>query len=332
MNKTSFLICSILFTLMPSFQVFSAELDKATSARLATLSKQLNVSLEDLKNAVGEATYEQKVIDSITKPWEAKPWYKYRTIFLTEERAKAGAQFMKDNLPVFIKAEKAYGVDREIIAAILGVETYFGTKMGAYKIIDSLYTLGFHYPKRAEFFSKEFANYVKLAKEQEWELTEHLGSYAGAMGMGQFMPSSYIHYAVDFNGDGKKDLFGSREDAIGSIANYFQKSKWKFHQPVAYEVTVAKPAGIASLKNKKNTLDTTWEALRKNGVKLVDESIRITDDQKVKLLALDADEDSKQYFVVFNNFISITRYNTSPLYAMAVYDLSRAIADEFSNL
>ena len=170
------------------------------------------------------------------------------------------------------------------------------------------------------------------AKEQEWELTEHLGSYAGAMGMGQFMPSSYIHYAVDFNGDGKKDLFGSREDAIGSIANYFQKSKWKFHQPVAYEVTVAKPAGIASLKNKKNTLDTTWGALRKNGVKLVDESIRITDDQKVKLLALDADEDSKQYFVVFNNFISITRYNTSPLYAMAVYDLSRAIADEFSNL
>ena len=332
MKKEKLLLCSLLFTMLPSLQACAADLDKTTNARLTTLSKQVNVNLKDLQDAVAAANYDQRVIDAITKPWEAKPWYKYRTIFLTEERAKAGAEFLKDNLEIFEKAEKKYGVDKEIIIAILGVETYFGTRMGNYKILDSLYTLGFHYPKRAEFFSKEFANFIKLAKEQEWELDEPLGSYAGAMGMGQFMPSSYIHYAVDFDGDQKRELFHNHADAIGSIANYFNKSKWKLHKPVAYVVTVKDPSKIASLKNKKNTLDTTWGALQKQGVKLEDANLTVDAGENVKLLALDADESTKQYFVVFNNFISITRYNTSPLYAMAVYDLSRAIKEQFDQL
>lgn len=321
-----------LTTLALGLNATAATLDQPTSVRLNKLNKEVKVDLKLLEQGIEAANYDQRVIDAITKPWEAKPWYKYRTIFLTEERAQQGAEFFKENLPLFIKAEKTFGVNKEIIIAILGVETYFGTRMGNYKILDSLYTLGFHYPKRSEFFSKEFANFIKLAHEQGWVLDEPLGSYAGAMGMGQFMPSSYIHYAVDFDGDGKRDLFNNKADAIGSIANYFNKSKWKLNQPVAYEVEVKAPNSIASLKNKKNTLDTTWGELSKQGVTLKDPKIKIAPNEKVKLLALDADENSKQYFVIFNNFISITRYNTSPLYAMAVYELSLAIKKAYEDL
>lgn len=303
----------------------NSENAKNITNQLKALSKTVKVDFNDLQNAANSAVMQQSIIDAITKPWEAKPWYKYEALFITPERISKGAEFFLENEKIFINAEKKYGVNKEIIAAILGVETYYGTKMGNHRILDALYTLGFYYPKRSEYFSKEFANFVKLAKEQNWDVTEKLGSYAGAMGMGQFMPSSYLYYAVDFDGDGYRDLFNNKFDAIGSIANYFAKSKWTLGKPVAYKVTVPHREKVAKLINNKLELNTTWKNLVNLGVTLEDPLVIVGQDQKVKLLELDSGEKSKDYYIVFPNFISITRYNRSPLYAMAVYELSMGI-------
>ncbi|MBQ8708559.1 MAG: lytic murein transglycosylase B [Succinivibrionaceae bacterium] len=305
-------------------QIQAAELTKPVSARLSELSHETRVDEKVLRDAVRHAEYQPKIIEMITKPWESKPWYKYRTIFLTEKRISEGARFLRENIGELERAERAYGVEKEIIVAILGVETTYGQNMGSWKIVDALYTLGFHYPKRAKYFSKEFANYVKLARQQGWDIEEHKGSYAGAMGMAQFMPSSYLSYAVDFNNDGSRDLFHTPSDAIGSIANYFKNSKWTFGRPVAYEAVVAKRASVASLLGGKPAPNTTVGELKRKGVEIYSGGKALNDKDKVKLLELDGDE-GKIYYVVYPNFVSITRYNTSPLYAMAVYQLSQEI-------
>ena len=302
----------------------AAEITKQTSHRLAELSRETNVDIHLLRHAVSHATYQPKIIEMITKPWESKPWYKYRTIFLTDKRINEGAAFLKRNLKELERAEQVFGVEKEIIVAILGVETTYGQNMGSWKIVDALYTLGFHYPKRAQYFSKEFANYVKLASNQEWDVDGRSGSYAGAMGMAQFMPSSYLSYAVDFNRDGKKDLFYSPSDAIGSIANYFKNSKWVFGKPVAFEAEITKRSAVASLLGGKPIPNVTVGELKRRGVEIYAPRGAVKDQDKVKLLELDGD-DGKIYYVVYPNFVSITRYNTSPLYAMAVYQLSQEI-------
>lgn len=320
---------AMLLAIFGGSSSLAAPLDQDTSKRIKELSKEQKINISLLEDAVAQATYQPKIIAAITKPWEAKPWYQYEKLFIIPKRIDDGAAFMKKNLPILLKAEKTFGVEKEIIVAIIGVETFYGTRMGDWKILDALYTLGFKYPKRAPFFSKEFANFVKLAKEQNWNYDERKGSYAGAMGMGQFMPSSYLHYAVDFDNDGYKDLFFSTSDAIGSVANYFKNSKWKFGQPVTYQVNISNYKNVASLFNKKLALNTTWGKLSQLGVSTTDKNAKINPEQQVKLLELDGENGTKLYYVVLPNFISITRYNTSPLYAMAVYELSQEIKKKF---
>ncbi len=318
-----------LLTASCAIPSWSAPLDKETRTVLKQLSKEQGVTLSLLENAVSQSTYQPKIIAAITKPWEAKPWYQYEKLFMTEKRIDDGAAFLKKYLPIFIKAEKTFGVEKEVIAAIIGVETFYGTRMGDWKILDALYTLGFKYPKRAAYFSKEFANFVKLAQSQNWNYDERKGSYAGAMGMGQFMPSSYLHYAVDFDNDGFIDLFFSPSDAIGSVANYFKNSKWKFGEPVVCQVKISDRKKIASLLNNKLAVNTTWGKIEKLGVTAIDLNSSFDSNQQVKLLELDGENNTKLYYAVMPNFISITRYNTSPLYAMAVYELSQAIKEKF---
>ncbi len=212
-----------------------------------------------------------------------------------------------------------------LIVAIIGIETFYGRQMGRHPVLDSLYTLGFHYPERADFFAKEFAQLVLLAREEKWPLTLLKGSYAGAMGMGQFMPSSYRHYAVDFDGDGKRDLFANPVDAIGSVANYFAEHQWRWGES-AVEPALIGLAPVGTLLGPAPELTQTWAELAAAGIEL---ATPLAPDTPVKLLALEQ-ADGPEYWVARHNFYVITRYNRSPLYAMAVHQLSQAIQDAYA--
>lgn len=294
-------------------------------SRLQTLSQELNIPVSELQLGLVKAQFRQPVLDAIQRPWEAKPWSQYRPIFLTPERISAGAAFWQQHAELLSRAEAELQVPAQVIVAILGVETYFGTRMGDHPVLDALYTLGFHYPPRSAFFSKEFAQYVRLAAEQGWEMSEPKGSYAGAMGMGQFIPSSYLHYAIDFDGDGHRDLFHNPADAIGSVANYFHEHKWRLGAPVAQPVQVADERRVQALLSDKLEITTQWRQLKAAGVS---SQTPLADDTPVKLLRLEGAEGT-EYWAVEHNFYVITRYNRSPLYAMAVYQLSEAIAQEY---
>lgn len=313
------------FSLLLTQVAHSATLSADQSVRLQTLSAQLNVPMSEIKEAVTQADFRQEVLDAYKRPAESKPWYQYEALFLTDKRIHDGAVFWKEHAAALARAEKVYQVPANVIVAILGVETFYGTKMGQHPILDSLYTLSFYHPTRTDFFSKEFVNYIKLGYQQGWDLKMKLGSYAGAMGMGQFMPSSYLAYAVDFDGDGHIDLFNSPDDAIGSVANYFHIHGWKMGEPVAEKAQLTNPQA-AALVEKRVTQKKTWSDLQAAGVRLATGLPATT---PVTLLAYEQ-ESYVDYWVARHNLYVITRYNQSPLYAMAVNDLSKAILKQYA--
>ncbi|WP_432459052.1 lytic murein transglycosylase B [Agarivorans sp. QJM3NY_25] len=288
--------------------------------RLTSLSQELNIPLKDLQQATKQAQFQQAVIDAIRRPWEAKPWYQYRDLFLTKERLDAGLAFWQQHQKSLAKAEQAFQVPAEIIVAIIGVETYYGRHKGTYSVLDALYTLGFHYPKRGQFFSKEFGYFIKLAEQQGWGLDEIKGSYAGAMGFGQFIPSSYLYYGVDFDQDGRIDMLNNPIDAIGSVANYFSQHHWKINQPVVHPAT-ASAAQAKPWLSEELKLIHTWQQLSQAGIASDDD---LSADKMVKLLQLE-ETNGYSYWLAEHNFYVITRYNRSPLYAMAVYQFSQQL-------
>ena len=160
------------------------------------------------------------------------PWFEYRNIFMTEERIAAGVRFWTEHAATLEQVAERYGVAPEMIVAIVGIETYFGTRMGKYRVLDALATLAFAYPPRAAFFASELESFLLLTREEQVDPTAALGSYAGAMGAGQFIPSSYRAYAVDADADGKRDLWTDWDDVFGSVANYFAKHGWRTGEPV----------------------------------------------------------------------------------------------------
>lgn len=275
-----------------------------------------------LQNTMAKAHHRPAVIKLITKPWEAKPWFQYRPIFLTTARINAGVQFYKQHKALFTKASARYHVPARYILAILAVETYYGKHQGTHPVLDSLYTLGFDYPPRGDFFRKELASFLALSHEQGWQPETIKGSYAGAMGMSQFISSSYQHYAVDGDHDGKIDLFHSPADAINSIANYFAENGWQAHQPAIAEVKSATTAAEQYVVTTPQ-LNTTTDDLQANGVTLK----QAVPQQPAMLLSYEQEQGAPMLVVGLYNFYVITRYNRSPLYAMAVYQLSQAFAE-----
>ncbi|MCS3454967.1 membrane-bound lytic murein transglycosylase B [Aeromonas sp. BIGb0405] len=294
-------------------------------ATLTTLAERQAVPLADLQAAAGAARLNPEILALMQRPWEAKPWYQYRALFVTEQRIQAGVRFWQENHTQLSQAEQTYRVPAALITAILGVETAYGKQMGRHGVLDSLYTLGFYYPERADFFAKEFAQLVLLGQEEGLSLQTLKGSYAGAMGMGQFMPSSYRHYAVDFDGDGKRDLFGNKADAIGSVANYFAEHGWRWQEPVVEPAEATLPVA-ESLIGKAPEPTLPWQTLSDAGLRLATPPDANT---RVRLLALDK-ADGPSYWVARHNFYVINRYNRSPLYGMAVYQLSQAIQDAYA--
>lgn len=267
-----------------------------------------------------DVTLKQKIVDAITRPAEAKPWHQYRPIFVTETRINEGVKFWNENEAALKAAEAKYGVPPEIIVAIIGVETRYGRHKGGYRVMDALSTLAFAYPERAKFFRSELEQYLLLAREEKLDPLEIKGSYAGAMGKSQFISSSYRNYAVDFDGDGKRDLWNNNADAIGSIANYFKRHKWQAGGAVAAPAIVGSN-GIQQLVKEGYKPHSTVAELRQRGVTA---KSKVDPDALGALIELKT-RAGHEYWLGLNNFYVITRYNHSPLYAMAVHQLGQAI-------
>ena len=267
-----------------------------------------------------EAQLREDILRAISRPAESKPWHEYRPIFLTRSRIDGGVAFWNEHADILARAEKAFGVDAQVIVAIIGVETRYGGNTGSYRVIDALSTLAFEYPPRAKFFRSELEHFLLLTQEEQVDRREARGSYAGAMGHGQFISSSYRHYAVDFDGDGRRDLWSSREDIIGSVANYLSVHGWELGAPVAEQVKPkATPATELTGAGIKPSLRVGQ--LKAAGIPSAQAP---GDDTLAALISLEQPS-GPEYWLGFNNFYVITRYNRSPLYAMAVYQLSEEI-------
>ncbi|MFI3155507.1 MAG: lytic murein transglycosylase B [Methylococcaceae bacterium] len=287
--------------------------------------------LDDLFDTV---EINQDILKKIASPSEGLPWYKYRKIFLTEARIDAGVQFWRNNAAALAAAEKQYGVPAEIIVAIIGVETLFGKNTGNYHVIDALSTLAFAYPPRSKFFLSELENFLLLCRDEHINPADPLGSYAGAMGMPQFMPSSFITYAVDFDNDNRRDIWHDNNDVIASIGNYFAKHHWQTGQPIAVPVTAKGEAHAPPLHPVSENYKSALNKDLKPDLRLVElESLNLTTSRqlplnsKMKLLSFEQQQ-GEELWAGLDNFYVITRYNHSPLYAMAVYQLSLSILNK----
>ncbi|MCU7891109.1 MAG: lytic murein transglycosylase B [Candidatus Thiodiazotropha sp. (ex Ustalcina ferruginea)] len=277
--------------------------------------------VDQVENLLTGTQFRDDIIAAITRPAESKAWHEYRPIFLKPDRIAGGVKFWQENEALLEAVSQKYGVPAEIIVAIIGVETRYGHHTGRYRVIDSLTTLAFGYPKRADFFRRELEEFLLLAREEKVDLESAMGSYAGAMGKPQFISSSYRQYAVDHDGDGRRDLWDSNGDIIASVASYFKTHGWKPNQPVTLlteggdELQPFLDAGM------KPSIDV--EKLLARGVRPVDAETP-NPQALTSLVKLDAGEQD-EYWLGLHNFYVITRYNHSNLYAMAVYQLSQEI-------
>jgi len=272
------------------------------------------------------AHFQQSIVDAIVRPAEAKPWYQYRPIFLTPQRIDAGVDFWRTHRELIDGVAERYRVDPQFIVAIIGVETFYGRITGSYRVIDALATLSFHYPAeqtrdRSAFFAKELMQFLVLGNEEHLPLDQVTGSYAGAMGLGQFIPSSYREYAVDLDGDGSRDLWRSTEDAVGSVANYLSKHGWEYGGPVTRQAFAAPDADRKLLDSKDYRPRLTVLELHHKGFRSAPD---LDPERKAALVALE-EKKGESYWLTFQNFFVITRYNRSPLYAMAVCQLGEEL-------
>ncbi|MFT5372544.1 MAG: membrane-bound lytic murein transglycosylase B [Lysobacterales bacterium] len=287
---------------------------------------------EEVAKLLAGATYQQSIVDAISRPAEGKPWHEYRPIFLTEKRISEGVTFWNENKELIQTVSEKLEVDPQIIVSIIGVETFYGRITGNYKVLDALITLGFYYPQdlkrdRSEFFSGELLHFLQLCEEENLPADEVTGSYAGAMGMGQFISSSYREYAVDFDENGSRDLWRSTPDVVGSVANYLHRHGWKLGDPVSKRAVATSHAdeALSASADYKPVLNV-GEIAQKG----YQSDSRLDPERLAAVLKLE-EENRNTYWLTFHNFYVITRYNRSPLYAMAVLQLSEEILKGMGN-
>jgi len=315
-------LCLLTLPVMASTSLDEQNVAARTDVQqfIGEMVKKHDFDADKLTELFKQVELRQKIVDAITRPAEGKPWHQYRPIFVTKTRINEGVAFWNENRETLERAEKEYGVPPEIIVAIIGVETRYGRHKGGYRVMDSLSTLAFEYPKRSKFFRSELEQYLLLAREEGLDPLTIKGSYAGAMGKPQFISSSYRNYAVDFDGDGKRDLWNNTVDAIGSVANYFKRHKWQPGGKVVVPAIVGSNH-IQVLVKKGYKPHSTITELRKRGATA---KSKLDPDALGALIELKTLA-SREYWIGLNNFYVITRYNHSPLYAMAVYQLGQAI-------
>jgi len=290
-------------------------------------SSKSKYSKESLDALFKRVTTQTQVLEAIQRPAEKKKnWEEYRKIFITDKRIQEGLAFWSENALVLAAAEREYGVPPEMVVAIVGVETFYGRYKGKYPVLDSLVTLGFDYPSRQKFFRSELEHFLLLAQEEAFDPLTIKGSYAGAMGKSQFISSSYRRYAVDFDGDGTRDLWGSNEDVIGSVANYFKHHGWEADEIITVPAKVQGKHFKALLEKGLKPVASVSELPQYDVTSEYNEDVK----QAVALLEF-KNNNSDEYWLGFNNFYVITRYNHSHMYAMAVYQLSQQIKKDIKD-
>lgn len=320
----------IWIALALSTSVFAGTITQRSDVKqfIDQMVEQHQFEKQPLIELFDQVKLQKRVEKAITSPAEAKPWYKYRAIFLTRSRTEGGVKFWKENAKVLAEVEKRFGVPPEIVTAIIGVETRYSKHTGGFRVIDSLSTLAFNYPKRSKFFRKELVQFLLLCKEEKVNPLELTGSYAGAMGIPQFMPSSFRHYAADYEGDGRKDIWKNTSDVIASVANYFKVHGWQPGEPVAFPVSV-KGEHYKKIVGKGLKPRLTLATLQSNGVNLENATLPLN--TTARLLSLKQKRATEEW-AVLTNFYVITRYNHSDHYAMAVYQLSQEIKKRYALL
>ncbi len=313
------------------FEVARANFVRDTAARF-------DIAPATIEATLAQARFSDSVVSLMSRPAErVKPWSEYRPNFITASRIEGGRRFLATHRDELQRVQERTGVPAELIVSIIGVETSYGGFTGKTKVLDALYTLAFRYPrtgnperaayehKREQFFRDELAQLFALGREENLDIASLTGSYAGAMGLGQFMPSSYREFAVDGDGDGRRDLFKNYDDVFSSIANYFLKKGgarggWVRGGAVAARAELQ--PGFAEFNPETWTPDYTLADLAQRGYRPVDP---VAPDATATLVSLEGST-GKQYWLGFQNYYAITRYNNSKMYAMAVYQLSEAIA------
>lgn len=296
------------------------------AAFIEKMTKEHGFQQDEITTVLAAAEKKQSILDAISRPAEkTKAWHEYRKIFIQDSRIKGGVNFWQEHKAILNDVSKSYGVPPEIIVAIIGVETRYGTYMGNYRVIDALTTLGFDYPRRGKFFTRQLEEFFLLGREQKQDLLSLKGSYAGAMGFGQFIPSSYRSFAVDYDDDNFADIWGNKQDAIASVANYFKAHGWQIGQPVVEPATRNVKFPEDKL-NSRSRPKTTVKDLAKKGFSAKSEKVSDKPAVALKYQGVNGPE----YWLGYNNFYVITRYNRSRLYAMAVYQLSQEIAEAYS--
>ncbi|TWI54238.1 membrane-bound lytic murein transglycosylase B [Pseudomonas duriflava] len=277
---------------------------------------------EQLTDLFREVSRKQSILQAISRPAErVKSWSEYRPIFVTDRRIAQGVAFWNENASALARAEREYGVPAQFIVAIIGVETFYGRNKGNYRVLDALSTLTFDYPQRAPFFRSQLREFLLLSREQQLDPLSLNGSYAGAMGLPQFMPGSFRAYAVDFDGDGHIDIWSNPADAIGSVANYFKRHGWTAGDTV---VARAQVKGSRIEEGVVQSIEPTKSVAELRDLGWTSQA-ELRDDLKVTSFRLDG-EAGPEYWMGLPNFYAITRYNRSVMYAMAVNQLAEAIA------
>ena len=320
-------ISFVLFVICSS-SVFSFQLDSDALDGFATeLSKNHNFDRGEVRDILNFAEGSKAIVRLMSRPAEkTKPWGEYKKIFLTSKKLEQGCKFLSENKNTLIKARRVYGVPESVITAIIGIETIYGANTGNYRLLDSLPTLAFHYPggnsKREKFFRYQLTEFFLLAKEEGFDMRELRGSYAGAIGIPQFMPNNVRKLAVDFDGDGKKDIRMSREDAIGSVGNYLKHHGWQ-RDGLVYLDAKLKEGYDQKIKTNTAKLATTIGALDA----FTFDASNMPDKTRVSIVKF-KEEGVLKHRIVFENFYAIFRYNPRVKYALVVALLASSLQQE----
>ncbi len=320
------LFALMLFTYVPIAKAENFLQSADVRQYIAEVSAEEGLDANYLASLFVKISSQQSILDAISKPAERTlTWKEYRPIFLKERRIVEGREFIDKHRALLERASDAYGVPVNVIAAIIGVETFYGRITGKYGVLESLATLAFNYPPRAKFFKRELTEFLVLSSTEEWDTLNVRGSYAGAMGIPQFISSSYRQYAVDFDGDGRRDLFNSTADVVGSVANYLSVHGWVETGPIAepWESGISDRAAVRALVTKSLKPKLSAKSVSDLGFYSKGLARGVKGGRSLSVMSMKG-KSGEEFWVGYQNFYAITRYNHSRLYALAVVQLADA--------